>query len=103
MPDPVELPIACSLSSDEMTRRGEEMSALAGDALLGHGHEAGLVRLEFARAAEAAVHDLVSRERECCPFLDIRVQAEGDRLVVSIRGSTEAQPVLDAIYASAAG
>ncbi len=47
--------------------------------------------------------DLVERERECCPFLDIRVEPEGERLVVSIRGPSEAQPVLDAIYAAAAG
>ena len=95
-----DLPIACSLSADEMARRGEEMRALARDALMDKSRAPGFVKLEFRSGGgtDAAVHELVRRERECCPFLDIAVERAGERIVVSIRGPGEAQPVLDAIY-----
>ncbi len=97
-----ENPIACSLTPEEMAGRQEEARALARQALVGRQRSDGGVRLEYrhSEAVEAAVRDLVRRERECCPFLELEVGAGAGRLTVDISAPAEAAPVLDAIYAA---
>ena len=101
-----ENPIACSLGPTEMARRQQEARDLAREALVGRERRDGGVRLEYRHsdAVEAAVRDLVRRERECCPFLDLRLEAGAERITVDISAPPDARAVLDAIYeASAAG
>ena len=64
----------------------------------------GGVRLEFAHseAIEAAVRELVRRERECCPFLTFGLGVGAGRLTVEVSGPGDAQPLLDAVYEQAA-
>ena len=100
-PDP---PVACSLSASEMAARGDELRELSRRALVGRARTSGGVRLEFAHseATEAAVRDLVRRERECCPFLTFELGVDAGRLTVEVSGPGDAQPLLDAVYEQAA-
>jgi hypothetical protein len=97
---PKPIPIACSLDPAEMAERGEEMRALARRALVGRTRDAGALRLEFENSdgTAEAVHELVRRERECCPFLGFTLDGDRDRLIVRIAAPSGAETVLDAIY-----
>ena len=97
-------PVACSLSPGEMAGRQQEARELARQALVGRERSDGGVRLEYrySNEVDAAVRDLVRRERECCPFLELRVEAVADRVTVDISAPPDAQGVLDAIYEASA-
>ncbi len=97
-------PVACSLSAREMVERQAEARRLARRALVARGRSDGGVRLEYHRseAVEGAVRDLVRRERECCPFLELDVAAGVDRIVVEISAPPDGRAVLDAIYEASA-
>ena len=88
-----ETPIACSLDAEEMAQRGNEFSALR--ALSVERTQRGISVL-YAREQEAAVRDLVRREGECCPFLDLRVSVEGRGVRLDVEGPEDARPVIEA-------
>ncbi len=92
--------IACTLSPADMAARGEELREISRAALTGRTREASGVRLVYrpSETTEAALGDLVRRERECCPFLDFRLDAHSERLTLEITGPSDAQEVLDAIF-----
>jgi len=94
-----EAPIACSLDAGELERRRGEIEALARAALVGRERGSGKVRLRYRRSdeVEAAVRDLVRRERQCCPFLDFDLTVGDQELILDIAGPPEADAVLDAL------
>jgi len=97
--------IACTLSPTDMARRGEELREIARAALIDRMRHAGGVRLVFtsSEAIEAALRDLIRRERECCAFLDFRLDSQAERLTLDIAGPSDAQGMLDGIFDSTAG
>ena len=92
--------IACTLSPADMAARGEELREIARAALVGRERYAGGVRLVYrnSEAIEAALRDLIRRERECCPFLDFTLDSRAERLALDIAAPSEAEEVLDAIF-----
>ena len=80
-----EVPIACTLSPSEYRSRLADIAALSREALR-HVERRGLtLELRYAPEAAARVHELVERERTCCPFLRFEVHEDADevRLVVT--------------------
>jgi len=81
------LPIACTLGAADLTVRSEEIRALGRDGLLDVAVEDdGRVVLRFRgnSAIRERVEALVAAERECCAFLDFRVEHGPDAIVLTI-------------------
>jgi hypothetical protein len=93
-----ELPLACSLPADGLAERRAEIGELLRRGLISSQRQEHSMTLSFAPspAVADAVHDLVRRERECCPFLAFTVEESPAALVLSIRAPAGAAAVLDA-------
>jgi hypothetical protein len=107
--DPVDLPIACSLSATDLTQRLADMAELGRAALVDAQTQPRRARLRFAAAAgvRERVEAVVAAEVECCPFLTMRVTDEPDGVLLTIEAPEGAEIVLaelvDAFRASAPG
>lgn len=68
------VPIACALGGGEFAGRVAWISALNQAALRSHSREHHSLLIEYAPSASAKVRVLVDQERECCAFLNFRVE-----------------------------
>lgn len=86
---PTMLPIACSLSAEQLdTQRESLLLGLADHAVQRTPLPSGM-RLRFPATAERMrqIDAVVRRERECCPFLEFRVGlALGSSLTLDVTG-----------------
>jgi hypothetical protein len=100
MPD---LPIACTLTADDMTARVALIDALTADGLLERTTtDAGLrVRLRDTPEIERRTRELVAAESRCCAFLDFDLGRKDGDLVLDISGPEDARPVIDMFFAPA--
>jgi hypothetical protein len=87
-----DIPIACTLSDDQMSGRVAFVERLAADALLGQEQIAGGVRSRFLDTAdvERRLHELVAAEASCCAFLTMSVTRRGGELWLEVTGAAEA-------------
>src|SRR5205807_10110482 len=69
---------ACSLDGADLAVRQREIAGLAGDALVERQVVENGLRFRFRPDAENRVRDLVAREQVCCPFLDFRIEVDGE-------------------------
>ena len=99
MPEPQ--PIACSLSSADLAQRTQELAALRREALVGRTRIPGGVRLAFADTPgiAARIRAAIAAEAECCPFLTLRLDHDGDRLVLDVTGPQDAMPIIEEMFA----
>jgi hypothetical protein len=76
MPD--ELPVACCLSDEELRRREATLIAQFKMILTGHDelHDGYAFRVPGDSKSLEVVSQLISAERECCPFLTFELTAE---------------------------
>jgi hypothetical protein len=90
----------CSLGVRERNARGRELRRIATGSLRLRSRDSSGVRLEYwpSMETEAALRELIERERECCPFLDFELSDGAGRLSLQISGSPSATAVLEAIY-----
>jgi hypothetical protein len=97
-----ELPIACTLSPDDMPARLALIDALAADGLLDRTPTASgmRVRLRDTPDIERRTRELVTAESACCTFLDFALGREDGALVLDISGPPEARPVIDLFFAA---
>jgi hypothetical protein len=97
----VDQPIACSLSSAPYTERVQQLSALRRDAMLERSAIAGGERLLFADAPgiESSLRAAIDAEAECCSFLTLTLEHDGDRLVLDITGPEMARPIIAELFA----
>ena len=99
-------PIACDMSRARDTPEGRlaEYGELFQRALLERERRDDAVVLVFAADAREHVEDLARREHDCCPFVDYRVEADGDRVrwttTNTVDGDRRAavDVMLDALY-----
>ena len=87
---PTTLPIACSLSAEQLAARRESLLlGLADHAVQRTALPSGM-RLRFAATAarKRQIDAVVRRERECCPFLEFRVGLAlgGSSLTLDVTG-----------------
>lgn len=84
---PDEKTIACSLRGRELKRRLEEISALAGESLLDQESdgERQVLRFRADRETRDRLEALVAAEAECCPFLELSLEAAGSAIVLTAR------------------
>jgi hypothetical protein len=98
VPEP-SVPIACTLSPDQVDGRLAEFHELFAAHLLRLERPAPThLRLVLAaEAGEEAVRDLLTREQGCCAFLDVTVAAEGGQLVADLEVPAAGAPALDGL------
>ncbi len=99
-------PLACNLSPadrDErvakvtpLLARVREMRTLPDGYALDFG-DAGSADDSDTRALIRELGGFVAQERACCPFIDYRLEVarDGGPVVLSVRGSSRARPILD--------
>lgn len=97
-----QTPVACSLSDEEFRRREATLLAWFKSAVitteeLEHGY---CFRLPGDRPSLAAIADLISAERECCPFLTFELRAEPKMgpLVLRITGPAPSKEFLKSVF-----
>jgi hypothetical protein len=90
----------CSLGPHERDERGREVRRIAAAGLLRRSRSDHRMRLDYRPSGEteAALRDLIARERECCPFLEFDLRNGPSELTLEISGPAGAAAVLDAIY-----
>jgi hypothetical protein len=95
-----EQPRSCSLTPGEMSERAGEFRALAARALVSRERRDDGIVLSFGRqpGVRETVEDLARRERECCPFLDFRVDERDGQVRLAIAAAPEDRAALDAFY-----
>jgi hypothetical protein len=98
MPD--ELPMACSLSADELPRRLDAIRALGATSLVSVDPAPAGTTLRFRADARQPLEAIVAGEGECCAFLDLHLAEDGDAIVLTITAPAEAEPVIDDLVAA---
>jgi MerR family transcriptional regulator, copper efflux regulator len=95
------IPIACSLSAEDRAGRDGEFAAILGRGLLAREDTVSGIRLRFRRSPslEEDLADLTRREKECCPFLDFRIEASGDELLLEVSTPPDARPIVEQLFA----
>jgi hypothetical protein len=93
--------IACSLSAAHYRTRVADMRGLAERALIGRTDIDGGEKLTFAAGpgVEQALRRFVAGESDCCPFLALHLDAQGDELVLTVLGPQDAQPIIKELFA----
>ena len=96
---PVKIPIACSLSADDMGDRLGEWRAAIGLATTREATPAGY-RLRFAPdpAFAGRLAELAAREVECCAFFTFTVTVATDGLALDVLAPDDARPLLDDLF-----
>jgi len=97
---PRELPIACSLSASDLSRRVEEIAALGRDGLLDAEASDTSAVLRFRPGVRARLEAVVAAEAECCPFLTLDVRELSGALELRISAPAGAQPVVRDLVAA---
>ena len=89
------IPVACTLSSDDLASRLDRWRSLGARSLLSSAHDGETVTVAFRHSDDvlAELTVLAAAERECCPFLLWDVTRDGDelRLLVSVAPGTRAE------------
>jgi hypothetical protein len=91
-----DLPIACSLTPEQLPARRAALVELVEHALI-DARVTGRVTFRRDDRSEALLDRLVAAERECCPFFALDVSTYSDTLVLDIGGPAEAEPLIAAL------
>ena len=95
-----ELPIACTLTADELPARLAEMAAV-GEAALCRAEVSGRrAVLRFRPSARERLERVVAAESECCAFLQMDLRHTAEAIELSIAAPEGAEPVLDEIVSA---
>lgn len=99
--EPSELPVACSLSTDDLRRRGDDLRALFAHAVAASEYPDGYGFAFPSEESEArALLDFVVFERACCPFFTFALTfpSPHDVILLQIRGNAEAKTIVTDLY-----
>jgi hypothetical protein len=89
------LPIACTLSSEDLQDREGAWRKLMGSGLVKRDVVTGGIRLSAAPGAAAALLELVELERECCAWIQFEVR---DAAVVTMTAPGDGEAVLTEMF-----
>ncbi len=85
---PTRIPIACSLTAQDLTDRGAAWRKLLEISLVAADRIPGGIRLSVHPGSAGSLRDLVALERECCPW--IRSRLDGSGVTFTAQGAGEA-------------
>lgn len=97
-PPQPDAPIACDMTTavDTPDERLQTYQRLFERGLLRRERRAGAVALVFRADERPTVEELARREAACCPFVDHRVELQGDELIWTITNPGNDHPAVDA-------
>lgn len=86
-PDPVSVPVACSLDATSLAGRIDEWRALVASSVVSLESDATSVRLvlEGSDATLVAATSLGQREKQCCAFFDVGIELGPDARTLYLR------------------
>lgn len=89
--------LSCALDLEELGTRAEEIERL-GAALVSRSRVGRGQGLRFAASpgARGSLEALIAAERECCPFLELKLREEGGELALSVSAPPEGEAVAEA-------
>jgi hypothetical protein len=92
-----DTPVACSLGGDELARRLATIAEVGADSLISSGTDASRRLLHFQKTetVRRRLEEIIASESECCSFLDLSLEEEGDELVLSIAAPENARAIAD--------
>lgn len=99
-----EIPLACTLGTDDLAARTTLIDELARDGVLerrpiDHGLR---VRLRDTPAIEKRTRALIAAESRCCAFLRFALDRADGVLVLDVTGPDAARPLIDEVFGYAA-
>lgn len=97
-PDAAEV-IACSLGAGDFKARTKSIRELAERSLVSARREGLVLSLTYARNAADEVRDLVTKERECCPFLVFKFSDDLQGVHLRITAPQQAVDAADLLFA----
>jgi GNAT superfamily N-acetyltransferase len=92
-----DLPVVCSLEAGDLEQRLATIAEIGRRSLLGREVEAGrhLLRFRSDGRTRRQLEGVIAAEAECCAFLDLALESDGDDLVLSIGAPDAGQPTAD--------
>jgi hypothetical protein len=87
-----DIPIACSLTADELPERLAELSALGRDSLLSIGPD-GVLRFRADERTRARLEAIIAAEARCCSFLSFDLREQGGVLELTITAPEGGEPL----------
>jgi hypothetical protein len=99
-----DLPIGCFLDAAGLRARESELACLGRSLTSVSEPQGAPVVLRFSADEETRnrLDRVVAAERECCPFLDLKVR-EGETLELTIDGPDDAAPVIAGLVSAIRG
>jgi len=94
---PKDLPIACSLDAAALEQRLAAIAEVGAASLVEHNEDGGRHVLRFRRdpRSRKRLEGIVAAEAACCAFLDLRLDDDGDHLILSVAAPQAGQPTAD--------
>jgi hypothetical protein len=91
-----DVPIACTLTADELPARRHQIRSLGKDGLLSVEHDMGRATFRFRSGAQMRrrIDEIVEAESRCCAFLDFRVEEAGGATLLTISAPAGGEPAL---------
>lgn len=98
------VPIACTLTAAEMSKRLAEMRAIGAEALrsVDTSGAAAVLRFHSSSMTRERLEAIVAAEATCCAFLDLDL-AKASALVLTIHGPEGGEPVMHELVAAFSG
>jgi hypothetical protein len=94
---PKELPVVCSLDAGDLEQRLAAIGEIGAESLIDRRQdgERHLLRFRSDPRTRERLEDIVRAERECCAFLDLLLEDEGDYVVLSVAAPEAGQATAD--------
>jgi hypothetical protein len=98
----MDVPIACTLSADQLRRRTGELAVLAARAVRSRERTDEGERLTFADGhdIERELRATIAAEASCCAFLRMELRRTEDGLVLDVAGPEDARPIIAELFRS---
>jgi hypothetical protein len=97
-----DLPIACSLSADELPRRLAEIGAIGQEALRAVEPD-GTLRFDADPSIRQRLEAVIAAESQCCPFLTFELREDAGELLLTIAADDDAAPLVGELIDAFAG
>ncbi|RZI75043.1 MAG: hypothetical protein EOP38_29640 [Rubrivivax sp.] len=89
MQTPADQPIACTLSTAELSERLAWIRQITTQSLLAHRLDGAKLHLTYAREARAELERIVAGERQCCGFLHFDLRDTQSAVELTIEAPEE--------------
>ena len=96
--DSRDAPIACTLPSESYHERLASIAQLARDGLLGMSRNDLQIEFTYAPSVAGRVREMVSKEQECCAFLNFDVSETDEDVRLTITAPERASEVADSLF-----